>query len=222
MLQMSFLDLALTLFLTELIGVADIFRNAAPLAGEKQNPRAFKGDTSFALIFLLFLTSLTPAGAIPGRTFPTRMQSLKYQVPAPPIPTKYPLKSPRGATLATRVWPINSSKNPKALCLLVHGGGWHSGYFDDLATHLTQNDIFCASFDQVNCGYSDPEPDTPAPGITHVRDFDCFMEDVCTAIEWMQMEAGTTTTPVFLLGESFGALEVRQEVSSHVVRGVAV
>lgn len=136
------------------------------------------------------------------------MSSLKYQVPSPPIPTKFPLKSPRGANLATRVWPVKNNKSAKALCLLVHGAGGHSGYFDSLATHLTENDIFCASYDQVNCGYSDPEPDTPSPGVTHVRNFDCFMEDVCAAIEWMQMEAGTTTAPVFLFGESFGALQV--------------
>jgi alpha-beta hydrolase superfamily lysophospholipase len=105
--------------------------------------------------------------------------------------------------------PQHSGNKPMALCLLVHGGGWHSGYFDGIATHLTQHDIFFASYDQVNCGYSDPEPDTPAPGVTHVRSFDCFIEDVCAAIEWMQMEAGTTSTPVFLVGESFGALEVR-------------
>jgi alpha-beta hydrolase superfamily lysophospholipase len=152
---------------------------------------------------------LTPARSIPGRTYPVRMSSLKYQVPSPPTPTKFPLKSPRGANLATRVWPARNNNSAKALCLLVHGAGTHSGYFDSLATHLTQHDIFCASYDQVNCGYSDPEPDAPSPGVTHVRNFDCFMEDVCAAIEWMQMEAGTTSAPVFLFGESFGSLQVR-------------
>ena len=138
------------------------------------------------------------------------MLSLKYPIPSPPTPTSYPLKSPRGAKLATRVWSTPTLQNPKALCLLVHGGGWHSGYFEKLATFLNQYDIFCASYDHVSCGYSDPEPDTPAPGITHIRDFDDYIEDVAMAIEWMQLEAGTKNAPVILFGESFGGLEVRK------------
>lgn len=63
--------------------------------------------------------------------------SLKYIVPSPPNPTKFHLRSPRGANLATRVWPLAEISNPDvklvALCLLVHGGGWHSGYFHNLA-----------------------------------------------------------------------------------------
>lgn len=131
---------------------------------------------------------------------------LKYRIPAPPTPTKFPLKSPRGASLVTRVWPV---KKPKALCLIVHGGGWHSGYFGDLTSVLTKEGIFCASYDQVNCGYSDPEPDSPDSGAMHIHSFDCLVEDVVAAIEWMQKEAdNNTTAPVFLFGESFGALQV--------------
>jgi alpha-beta hydrolase superfamily lysophospholipase len=82
-----------------------------------------------------------------------------------------------------------------------------TGYFQDLAFFLNKDGIYCASYDQVNCGYSDPEPDTPASGVVHVRNFDCYIEDVCAAVEWMQ-EADNTGAPVFLFGESFGALEV--------------
>ena len=134
---------------------------------------------------------------------------LRYDVPSPPSPTKFSLYSPRGSRLATRVWsPVIDSDDIVALCLLVHGGGWHSGYFQDLATYLNQSRIFCASYDQVNCGYSDPEPDTPFPGVVHVRDFDCFVEDLCEAVRWMQKEANNTKAPVILFGESFGSLQV--------------
>ena len=133
------------------------------------------------------------------------MSGLKYEVPRPPKPTKFPLKSPRGASLATRVWP---SKNPKALCLMIHGGGWHSGYFNQLATSLSQDGIFSASYDQIGCGYSEPDPDSPSAGVAHVRVFDWFVEDLCAAIGWMQEEASNTQAPVFLFGESFGALQV--------------
>jgi alpha-beta hydrolase superfamily lysophospholipase len=134
------------------------------------------------------------------------MSSLKYSIPAPLVPTKFSLKSPRGASLTTWVWPV---KEPQALCLIVHGGGWHSGYFDDLASVLNTADIFCASYDQVNCGYSDPEPDSPGLGVMHVRNFDCLVEDVCAGVDWVQKEAGNTEAPVFLFGESFGGLQVK-------------
>lgn len=161
-------------------------------------------------ILLIFALLVSSAHSFQGRNFPLRMSTanLKYSIPAKPIPTNFGLKSPRGANLATRVWPTRNKNPPRALCLIVHGGGWHSGYFEDLAGGLTKNGIFCASYDQVNSGYSDPEPDTPAPGVVHVQNFDCFVQDVFAAIEWMQKEAGTADVPLFLFGESFGALEV--------------
>lgn len=135
-------------------------------------------------------------------------QQQQYKVPSPPEPTTFHLRSPRGAHLATRVWAPKIMDDVVALCLLVHGGGWHSGYFHNVATYLNQYGIYCASYDQVNCGYSDPEPDTPALGVVHIRNFDCLVEDVCEAISWMQKEANNTTAPVFLFGESFGALQI--------------
>jgi alpha-beta hydrolase superfamily lysophospholipase len=98
------------------------------------------------------------------------------------------------------------------MCLLVHGGGWHSGYFEELAVSLTKQDIFVAAYDQPGDGYSEPEPDAPSPTVKHVRSFDWFVEDVFEAIEWMKKEAGVQETddvPVFLFGESFGGLVVR-------------
>lgn len=208
--KMSIVDLSLTLFLTEIIGFAGLVFGAAPIGGKNQKPTSVPANSQIALILLLFFAALPSGIAIPGRNYPGRMQSLKYSIPSPPIPTKFPLKSPRGANLATRVWP---AKDPVALCLFVHGGGWHSGYFQDLASFLNKGGIYCAAYDQVNCGYSDPEPDTPAPGVVHVRNFDCYIEDVCAAVEWMQKEAGNTVAPVFLFGESFGALEVGRQLT---------
>ncbi|KAG7365916.1 lysophospholipase L2 [Nitzschia inconspicua] len=144
-------------------------------------------------------------------TSPT-MQSrpLRFPIPAPPIPSKTQLVSPRGAKLATRVWP-SIKKVPSALCLLVHGGGWHSGYFETLATSLTKHNIFVAAYDQPGDGYSEPEPDAPSPTVKHVRSFDWFVEDVFEALEWMKQEADVTKSdniPVYLFGESFGGLVV--------------
>jgi alpha-beta hydrolase superfamily lysophospholipase len=133
---------------------------------------------------------------------------LVYPVASPPEPTRFSLRSPRGANLATRVWPV---KGPRALCLIVHGGGWHSGYFEGLAKVLNEADVFCGSYDQVSCGYSEEEPGTPSPGVTHVSSFDCFVEDLFEAVSWLRAEAddGDSSLPLFLIGESFGGLQVR-------------
>ena len=138
--------------------------------------------------------------------------SSHYFVPDPPTPTKFTLESPRGAKLATRTWWWPESDNqryhskPKALVLLVHGAGWHSGYFAPLATRLVQDcNVFCASYDMVCHGYSEPEPMSPN-GCFHINTFDDLVEDVYAALSWAQQEAGYTNLPTFLLGESFGGM----------------
>lgn len=142
---------------------------------------------------------------------------MAFTVPTPPVPAESPLVSPRGARLATRVWrPAYSStsssgdnKNDiKAVCLLVHGGGFHSGYFEGLAGRLNREGIFVAAYDQVCMGYSDPEPDAPA-GCIHVKQFSYFVDDLFAAAVWAQQQAcAAPATPFFLLGESFGGLQV--------------
>jgi len=143
---------------------------------------------------------------------------LKYPVPEPPTPTKFELASPRGAKLATRVWAVN---RPKALVLIVHGGGWHSGYFTNLAKYLNEQQIFVASFDQINAGYSQPEPDAPE-GYMHFQEFGYLVEDIFAAIEWAQKEAGNTELPLFLLGESFGGVQVLSAAYEAQERGVTL
>ena len=135
---------------------------------------------------------------------------LKYPVALPPTPTNFGLTSPRGAKLATRFWPVpeSSSATTKALCLIVHGSGSHSGYFEGLANVLTAAGIACGSYDQVSCGYSDPEPGTPRPGVTHIQNFECFIEDLFEAVKWLKKESGEENLPLFLIGESFGGLQV--------------
>lgn len=133
-----------------------------------------------------------------------------YAVPNPPIPTNHKLESPRGPHLATRLWKPTTAK-PTCLILLVHGSGWHSGYFDAFAKHLaTELGALVASYDQVNCGYSDREPGSPRNCI-YIRCMEDLVEDVFAALEWATLEAAEITKeplPMFLLGESWGAPQV--------------
>ena len=159
-----------------------------------------------------------------------------HKVPEPPVATRFSLVSPRGARLATRVW--SPPKRPIAILLIVHGGVCHSGkhtiqikncdtrrsklysillsyclpfsgYFDGLGRRLNEENIFVAAYDQISQGYSDPEPGAPA-GYLHIHEFDDFIEDIWAAVDWAYKEAQDENhkMPLFLLGESFGGLQV--------------
>ena len=115
--------------------------------------------------------------------------------------------------MATRTWSSGSSRKrpPRAILLIVHGGGWHSGYFDALSCKLAAEiDIFIAAFDQPGCGYSDPEPSAPR-GYTHIRSIDDCIDDIFEAAWWAQNQArngNKAPLPLFLLGESYGGVQV--------------
>ncbi|MEM9949540.1 MAG: alpha/beta fold hydrolase [Cyanobacteria bacterium P01_D01_bin.36] len=131
----------------------------------------------------------------------------KPAIPRPPEPAVHPLYSPRGAKLATRVW-RNSEESPRAVCLMVPGGGWHSGYFEPLALFLNQQGFACSSYDPVGMGYSEAEPGTPE-GCIHIKEFDDFVEDLFAAVVWTKQQLQCSAdVPIFLIGESFGGLQV--------------
>jgi alpha-beta hydrolase superfamily lysophospholipase len=105
--------------------------------------------------------------------------------------------------------------------LLVHGYGYHSGYFDELARRLNQEGVFCAAFDQVGHGYSDPEPGAPE-GFVHVNSFDDWVEDVFAALTWAKSECGYSDLPTFLFGESMGGLQVLEAAMQSKFYGVSL
>ncbi len=138
------------------------------------------------------------------------MPSLKKPaIPRPPEPAADPLYSPRGAKLATRVWRNDTQgASPRAVCLIVPGGGWHSGYFESLALFLNQKGFACSSYDPVCMGYSEAEPGAPE-GCVHIEKFDDLVEDVFAAVVWTQKQLQCSAdVPIFLIGESFGGLQV--------------
>lgn len=138
------------------------------------------------------------------------MPSLKKPaVPQPPAPAANPLYSPRGAKLATRIWKnTKNGESPRAVCLIVPGGGWHSGYFETLALFLNQKGFACSSYDPVGMGYSEAEPGAPE-GYIHIEKFDDLVEDIFAAVVWTRKQLQCSTdVPTFLIGESFGGLQV--------------
>lgn len=168
---------------------------------------------------------------------PMQSSSSSPSVPPPPVPTNYPLTSPRGAgtKLATRTWApptiINRGDDKtttttttttpiaiKAIALIVHGAGWHSGYFAELAELLTNHGIFVAAYDQPSSGYSERDKEAPH-NCTHIYNMDEIVDEVYEAVDWARKEAAAAAAlhisrtkkqelPLFLIGESFGAVQV--------------
>ena len=86
---------------------------------------------------------------------------------------------------------------PKALLLLVHGAGEHSGRYLHLAAFFTEHDIAVAALDHNGHGQS-----SGTPG--HVGSFDVYLEDLEQFYNHIaQQFAGV---PLFLLGHSLGGL----------------
>ena len=175
---------------------------------------------SFVLLFILIMASsiTTLSDAKSVEMLPLVIEN-EIQVPAAPEPTAFPLTSPCGARLATRVWV--SSRLPKKLrgiVLCVHGRGWHSGYFSHLAKQIVNNvdGVLVAAYDQPSCGYSQDNPEAPSGQCTHIYEFADLVDEVYQAIEWCRLEASVHTNnrttaaaiPVYLLGESFGGNQV--------------
>jgi alpha-beta hydrolase superfamily lysophospholipase len=97
----------------------------------------------------------------------------------------------------------------------------HSGYFEALARRLNREGVYCAAYDQVGHGYSEPEPFAPE-GFVHVNSFDDWVEDAFSALTWAKSECGYADLPTFLFGESMGGLQVLEAAMQSKFYGVAL
>lgn len=133
---------------------------------------------------------------------------MPFAIPHPPKALEPALISPSGAKLATRLWlPWSSGRNVKAICLLVSGEYLHSGYFEGLAARLNREGIVVVAYDPASMGYSESEHG--ATDCFHIDSMDCWIEDVFAAAVWAKERTkASSNTPVFLVGESVGGIQV--------------
>ena len=90
---------------------------------------------------------------------------------------------------------------------MIHGLGAHSGWFEALASRLTSKDIFVLSFDLTGFG---KQKDTP------FHSYKQWLVNTQTAFIYIQ--SIMADKPVFLLGNSMGALVALQAVISQLVK----
>jgi alpha-beta hydrolase superfamily lysophospholipase len=109
----------------------------------------------------------------------------------------------RSERVFERVWDPHHTDSPKAGLIIVHGYGWHSGWWGETGDFLGDRGVRVSAADAPGHGKSDL-----VNGVRgHVRAFDDLVAEVKSALNRAEaaLPAGT---PLFLLGESFGGLVV--------------
>lgn len=115
-----------------------------------------------------------------------------------------------GLQLAVYDWPLPDDAQPRALVLLVHGLGEHTGRYDALATRLNDWGFAVRGFDQHGHGYSDgkrgalPEPNR-------------LLDDLAELVDdtrSMLTRSYLRPVPVLLLGHSMGGVVAAQFVAT--------
>ena len=101
----------------------------------------------------------------------------------------------RGMSIYYQYWEPQAS--PKALILIVHGAGEHSGRYGRVARYLTDHGYAVAALDHPNHGKSDGS-------YGHVEHFGDFLETLDRFHQ--QVSAEFTGLPQILLGHSMGGL----------------
>lgn len=83
----------------------------------------------------------------------------------------------------------------RALALLVHGLGAHSGWFEALGRRLKVRRIYVVAYDQMGFGGRQDQP---------FRSYQQWLDDLTTVYNYLKGQAADR--PVFLIGNSMGAV----------------
>ena len=96
-------------------------------------------------------------------------------------------------TIAARTW--GHASECKAVCLLVHGLGAHSGWFEALARRLKVRRIYSLAYDQVGAGKRRGEPLLMKQ--QWLDDLECALDYLASTVP---------DKPIILMGNSMGAV----------------
>jgi len=105
------------------------------------------------------------------------------------------LIAPDGLSLFTQAW--QPEREPRAVVLLAHGVGEHSGRYQHLAVHLTRRGYAVHALDHRGHGHS-------AGQRVFIRRFDEYVNDLHAYFE--QVRAQRPDAPLFIYGHSMGSI----------------
>jgi alpha-beta hydrolase superfamily lysophospholipase len=109
-------------------------------------------------------------------------------------------RSSKPWTLQARTW--GQLESSKAVALLVHGLGAHSGWFEAFASRLSMQGIFAMSYDQVGFGARRHEK-------FHSKDQ--WLADLVASYNYLKQLA--PSKPIYLIGNSMGAVVAYSRVA---------
>ena len=115
------------------------------------------------------------------------------------------ITTPHGATLAVRDWPLPVAVLPRALVLIVHGLGEHSGRYEHVAQQLNGWGFAVRAFDLGGHGQSSGEPGSLA-------DDNRLLDDLALVMDRSRALLAPRV-PLVLLGHSLGGLIAARFVS---------
>ncbi len=96
-------------------------------------------------------------------------------------------------TITARSW--GQLDRAKATCLLVHGLGAHSGWFEAFAQRMVQHDHYLLSYDQVGFGERRGE---------RFESKQQWLDDLIASFQYLKQQS--SDKPVYLVGNSMGAV----------------
>ena len=100
---------------------------------------------------------------------------------------------PGSRPIMGRSW--GSEPDCKAVALLVHGLGAHSGWFEAFGRQLQERDIFAVSYDHIGFGNRRDE---------HFSSYQDWLDDLI--LVFMHIALHAKDKPLYLIGNSMGAL----------------
>ena len=122
-------------------------------------------------------------------------------------PTDHELTASDSTPLLVRDWKSQEPESPKALLLIIHGVGEHSGRYQHFADALCPSGYAVRAFDHRGHGLSG--------GLRgHVDGFSRYTADVKAVLEEFQA-AHDAELPCYLLGHSMGGLIALQFLQDH-------
>lgn len=107
--------------------------------------------------------------------------------------SQFDIPRPDGSSIPARSW--GNPSDCKAVALLIHGLGAHSGWFEAFARQLKVRRVYTVSYDHIGFGKQKTHP---------FKGYTDWLDDLVRVFDYLQKQF--PNKPVYVVGNSMGAL----------------